>query len=126
MTPGNFHKGTTTELHYNGHGRSILFHVNDRASLEEIMADGYFDLANKNRGNHPWIKPGDLIDVDAFDGYARLRVMTMDGNHASVTTLAVIPPVMFGQEPEKPAAKRGPGRPPKAETEARAAARNVN
>ncbi|MGI9493086.1 MAG: hypothetical protein ACR2QF_11870 [Geminicoccaceae bacterium] len=106
MISSKYNQGTTTELHYNGRDCRLLLHVNDHATLEDVMADGYFDLPNRNRGAHPWISPGYLIDVNAFDGYARLRVMSMGADNADLKTMAVTTPVLFDQKP-----KRRPGRP---------------
>lgn len=123
MIDSKYSRGTTTLVHDNGQGCHVLLHANDRATLNDVMATGYFDLANRNRGKHPFITEGDLIDVNAFDGYARLRVMSMDDQHQSIETLAVTAPVMFDEQP-KAEVKRGPGRPTKAELAARAAQAN--
>ena len=118
MIDSGYNRGTTTELAFNGAGCRVLMHVNARVTIEDVMKPGFFDLANRNRGAHPWITPGDFIEVDAFDGYAKLRVMSMDESHASIEVMPVIGPVMFADH-AKPKAKRG--RPTNAEIAAREA-----
>lgn len=123
MRSGAYNMGTTTELSFNGAGCRFLLHVNDRATIEDVLKPGFFDLANRNRGKHPWITPGDFIEVDAFDGYVRLRVMTMDDNHASIETMPVTGPVMFDDHDKPKARPKGkPGRPTNEEIAARKAA----
>lgn len=121
MIDSKYIRGTTTLVHDNGRGCRILLHANDRATLDDVMTTGYFDLANRNRGHHPFFTVSDLIDVNTFDGYARLRVMSMDDQHLTIETLPVTAPVRFDEQGK---VKRGPGRPTEAERAARRAQAN--
>lgn len=111
MIDSKYHKGDgLTRVHYNGQGHAFWCYVNRHASVDEIMADGFFDLANKNRGRPgqiieaDMVTPGDLIEIEAEDAAVRVRVMSMDQNGCSLTVKPFGEPLYFDDDRNLPLA----------------------
>jgi len=117
MIDSKYAKGVLTRVHHNGLGQSLYFYVNRHASIDEIMVDGFFDLANKNRGRPgqiveaDMITAGDWIKVDAADACAEVRVMSMDTSGTSLTVKAISPPMVYDADDDLPAAMQGAPKP---------------